>query len=240
MTQRITQTPGDDRPEDSKRLDAFVDASFAFAVSLLIIAGAEPLNDFGDLMRALGRIPAFAASFALVVMFWLGHREFGGLAPRRDSWSATLSLAIVFTVLIYVFPLRLLTEAGAAYFSGGRLPGRELIDSLAHLRDIYTVYGVGFAFLSWLYFLLYGHVLKRGAVAGLAEADRPAAAESRAIWGVIALTGVASAAMAWLIPLRIAPWAPGFAYWLIPLGIFFVTLFFKRRRQARLALAGGI
>ena len=57
------------RPVETARLDAFVDASFAFAVTLLIIAGAEPLNDFGGLMRALGRIPAFAAGFGLVVMF---------------------------------------------------------------------------------------------------------------------------------------------------------------------------
>ena len=76
------------REVETTRLDAFVDASFAFAVTLLIIAGAEPLNDFGDLVRALARIPAFAAGFALVVMFWLGHRAYGRIAPIRDNWSA--------------------------------------------------------------------------------------------------------------------------------------------------------
>lgn len=218
------------RPVETERLDAFVDASFAFAVTLLIIAGAEPLNDFGDLMRALGRIPAFAAGFGLVVMFWLGHRNYGRLCPVRDSWSATLSLAIVFMILIYVFPLRLLTEAGAAYLSGGRLPGRELIGSIQQLRDVYTIYGVGFAFLSWLYFLLYGHALKRGTVSGLAEDDRDEAEESRAIWGVITATGLISALLAWIIPLRDLPWVPGFSYWLIPFGLYFVNLFERRRR----------
>lgn len=220
------------RPVETERLDAFVDASFAFAVTLLIIAGAEPLHDFGDLMRALGRIPAFAAGFGLVVMFWLGHRNYGRLAPIRDSWSATLSLAIVFMILIYVFPLRLLTEAGMAYFSGGRLPGRELIGSLQQLRDVYTIYGVGFAFLSWLYFLLYGHALKRGTVAGLADDDRDEAEESRAIWGVITATGLLSAGLAWIIPLGDLPWIPGFTYWLIPFGLYFLNLF-ERRRHGR-------
>lgn len=217
------------RPVETQRLDAFVDASFAFAVTLLIIAGAEPLNGFNDLLRAMGRIPAFACGFGLVVMFWLGHRNFGRLAPIRDSWSATLSLMIVFMILIYVFPLRLLTEAGAAYFSGGRLPGREVIRSFEQLRDIYTIYGVGFALLCWLYFLLYGHALKRGAVSGLAEEDRDEAAEARAIWGFITLAGLFSAALAWTIPMRVAPWAPGFAYWLIPVGIYFVNLVHRRR-----------
>lgn len=217
------------RPVETQRLDAFVDASFAFAVTLLIIAGAEPLNDFGDLLRALGRIPAFAAGFGLVVMFWLGHRNYGRLAPIRDSWSATLSLMIVFMILIYVFPLRLLTEAGVSYFSGGRLPGKGLITSYEQLRDVYTIYGVGFALICWLYFLLYGHALKRGTVAGLAEEDREEAAESRAVWGFITLAGLFSAALAWTLPMRIVPWAPGFAYWLIPVGIFFVDLFERRR-----------
>lgn len=218
------------RPVETQRLDAFVDASFAFAVSLLIIAGAQPLNGFDDLMRALGRVPAFAAGFGLVVMFWLGHRNFGRLAPVRDSWSATLSLAIVFMILVYVFPLRLLTEAGAGYLSGGRLPGMGLIDSLAHLRAIYTIYGIGFAVISWMYFLLYGHALKRGPVSGLAEEDRDEAEESRAIWGIITLAGLFSAALAWIIPMRVAPWAPGFSYWLIPFGLYFANLIERRRK----------
>ncbi len=220
------------RPVETQRLDAFVDASFAFAVTLLIIAGAEPLDDFGDLLRALGRIPAFAAGFGLVVMFWLAHRNYGRLAPIRDSWSATLSLMIVFMILIYVFPLRLLTESGAAYFSGGRLPGRGLITSLEQLRDIYTIYGVGFALLCWLYFLLYGHALKRRGIAGLAEEDRDEAVEARGVWGFITLAGLFSAVLAWTLPLRAVPWAPGFAYWLIPLGIYFVNLV-KRRRTGQ-------
>lgn len=236
MTDEAEASGADVREVETARLDAFVDASFAFAVTLLIIAGAEPLNDFSDLVRALGRIPAFAAGFALVVMFWLGHRSYGRIAPRRDTWSATLSLAIVFMVLIYVFPLRMLTETGAAYFSGGRLPGGGLIDTLDQLRGAYTVYGVGFAFLCWLYFLLYGHALKRGTTAGLAEADRDEAAESRAIWGLIAVTGMLSAAMAWVIPLEAAPWAPGFAYWLIPFGLYFANLI-ERRRKGRGILA---
>ena len=229
MADKQNLTGGEVRPVETQRLDAFVDASFAFAVSLLIIAGAEPLNDFDDLVRAMGRIPAFAAGFGLVVMFWLGHRNFGRLSPIRDSWAAALSLAIVFTVLIYVFPLRLLTEAGMSYFSGGRLPGGGLIDSFEHLRAIYTIYGIGFAFLSWLYFLLFGHALKRGSVCGLEEVDRDEAIESRNIWGVIALVGLMSALSAWIIPMSIAPWAPGFAYWLIPFGLYFANLIQIRR-----------
>ena len=65
------QSGADGRPgvAESHRLDAFVDAAFAFAVSLLIIAGGEPLRSFDDLLHALMRIPAFLAGFALIVLF---------------------------------------------------------------------------------------------------------------------------------------------------------------------------
>ena len=66
----------------ANRLDAFVDAAFAFAVSLLIIAGGEPLRSYDDLVRALMRIPAFLAGFALIILFWLAHRAWAALEPN--------------------------------------------------------------------------------------------------------------------------------------------------------------
>ena len=220
------------RPVETERLDAFVDAAFAFAVSLLIIAGADPLNGVEDLFGALGRIPAFAASFALVVMFWLAHRTYGRLAPVRDGASVLLSLIIVFTVLIYVFPLRLLTESGAGWMSGGRLPGKHLLDSLTDLRDAYALYGAGFAFLSLLYVGLFHHALRQPDSTGLAVSDRREAAQGRRIWLVAALAGLVSGVLAWGVPMRLAPWAPGFAYWLIPIGLGLLGLLDRIRGRA--------
>lgn len=200
--------------EAAKRLDAFVDAAFAFAVTLLIIAGAEPLRSYADLGRALSRIPAFAVGFALVVMFWSAHRGFGRLTPVRDGRTSLISLAIVFTVLIYVFPLRLLAETGVGWASGGLLPGRELIQSLGDLRGIFVTYGVGFAFLCALFVALF-HFGRASAEA----AARVELARSRDIWTISAAAGILSAALAATPLLASAPWLPGFAYWLIPAGI---------------------
>lgn len=221
------------RPVDTERLDAFVDGSFAFAVTLLIIAGAEPLNDFGDLVQAVGRVPAFAAGFLLIVMFWLGHRNYGKLAPIRDAWSATLSLAIVFLVLINVFPLRLLTEAGLAYFSGWRLPGRETIDSLANLSKVYIIYGVSFSALGVCFALLYGHALRRGPALGLLPEERQEAWEWRGMWWVITAAGAGSSLLAMTLDLHRYPGVPGFFYWLIPVGIFFVNFASQKRKRRR-------
>lgn len=218
---------------EANRLDAFVDAAFAFAVSLLIIAGAEPLRSFDDLVRALTRIPAFLAGFALIILFWLAHRAWSSLGPRRDRMATLLSLAVVFSVLVFVFPLRLLTETALHFMSGGVLPGGGLIDSFGQLGWTYVIYGFGFSVLSGLYVLLFRH-----ACAGL-EADDPAGITARSwvrTWMLAAVTGVVSGALALSPLLPGAPWLPGVAYWLIPVGIWIFAVL-DRRRMRRIAVA---
>src|SRR6476620_10652461 len=112
------------RTVETQRLDAFVDAAFAFAVSLLML-------------------------------FWIAHRTWSSLSPERGSWATTLSLTVVFSVLVFVFPLRLLVETATFFISGGILPGRGLVSTLAELRGTYVIYGVGFAVLSIQYALLF-------------------------------------------------------------------------------------
>ena len=63
------------------RLESFVDAAFAFAVSLLVIAGQQVPDDLDTILRAFNNVPAFAASIAVMAIFWRGHwlwsRRFG-------------------------------------------------------------------------------------------------------------------------------------------------------------------
>lgn len=207
----------DFRPAEGHRLDAFVDAAFAFAVSLLIIAGGQPLASFADLTRALMRIPAFLGGFALIVMFWLAHRTWSALGPRRDGRATVLSLAIVFAVLVFVFPLRLLIETATHFLSGGRLPGEGLITDLGELAWTYVIYGLGFSILSVLFALLF-----RQAQATIDVDDparRRAAYQWTRTWVLAAMTGVLSGLVALTPALGPAPWLPGVTYWLIPAGI---------------------
>ncbi len=222
------------RTVETQRLDAFVDAAFAFAVSLLIIAGGEPLRSFDDLLRALARIPAFAAGFALLMLFWMAHRTWSSLSPARDGGATALSLIVVFSVLVFVFPLRLLVETATHFVSGGWLPGRGLVSSFAELRGTYVIYGAGFAGLSVLYALLF-----RQARRALDPSDgvrRLAASQWARTWWLAAATGVLSGAVACTPVLASAPWLPGVTYQLIPLSVALFA-FLDRRSRARAAAA---
>ncbi|MDB5470242.1 MAG: transglutaminase-like protein [Caulobacter sp.] len=226
------------RTTESKRLDAFVDAAFAFAVTLLLIAGAEPIVSIGGLQTALLNIPTSACCFALVAVFWQAHRSYGRLAPTRDAFSTLLSLAVVFSVLVYVFPLRMLVSSGFHYASQGVLPGSALINSFDDLKLLYVVYGFGFAFLSLLFVLLFHHTAKVGERLGATPEGREGAADSAVIWLFCMIAGLVSVVVAVLGPLRQAPFLPGFCYWIIPLAIWLRYALIKRaKKKAALQVA---
>ncbi|MEW5687639.1 MAG: TMEM175 family protein [Pseudomonadota bacterium] len=200
-------------PESRKRLDQFVDAAFGFAVTLLVIAGAQP-ETLDDLRAALLNIPSSAAAFVLIVLFWQAHKIYGRLAPARGTADTLLVLAVVFMVLVYVFPLKLLTQALFYWISGGALPGRQIIDSFGDLATLYQVYGLGFAALSGLYAVLFARAYGQAGDADGADDIR----SWRDAWMICAASGLASALLA-LLPLKGIPWLPPLTYSLIPVMI---------------------
>lgn len=215
----------------ANRLDAFVDAAFAFAVSLLVIATAAPPVNLHDLWTALGRIPASAGAFALISLFWFGHRAFGKLTLKRDPTTQYISLAIVFTVLIYVYPLRLLTETAFFWMSGGRLPGEGIVRTLSDLQQLFAAYGFGFAGLAALYAVLFGHGVRKAGALGITGEALDDARDHAAVWLILTVTGLLSALIAVFGPMQAAPYLPGFAYWTIPLSIWGRSLLKKRRAK---------
>lgn len=215
------------RTTETQRLDAFVDAAFAFAVSLLIIGGSEPLRSFGDLATALARIPAFICGFALIVLFWLAHRTWSTLTPVRTGWTTFLSLAVVFAVLVFVFPLRLLVETATHFLSGGVLPGGGLMSSLTDLRWTYVIYGLAFAILAGLTAALFFHAVN--ALRGGDAQARRGGMQWALTWAIATATGLISALIAASPLLRVAPWLPGVIYNLIPVGVGVIKM---RERRA--------
>lgn len=210
----------------SSRVDAFVDAAFAFCMTLLVVAGGDLPRTLDDLMAAMLRVPAFAVGFALLALFWWSHHQFRQLHRRDDATSLLLSLVIVFVVMIYVYPLRLLGESTAYYMSGRMLPGSELVRSVADMRVLYVVYGVGFVSLAGLYILLFRHAVRHGG----SDAATSGGAEAVACWSISAGVGAVSIALALLLP-RGNPWSagfPGMVYMLIPV---LIGLYYGLRRK---------
>lgn len=176
------------------RLETFVDAAFAFAVTMLVIAFDALPRTFGELYDALQRVPTFVICFTLLMMFWLAHNRWSRRFGLEDAWSTLLSLALVLMVMIYIYPLRMIISGALHLFTGGWVPdeldftpGREAIE----LQLAFMVYSAGFGLLALLVTLLNHHALRRADALALSPYER---AETQTEVGVHAIM-VASAAL---------------------------------------------
>src|SRR5437773_8606289 len=89
------------------RLEGFSDATFAFALTLLVVSLEVP-KTFDELLTLLRGAPAFAACFALFWLIWKQHHEFFRRYGMEDPKTVRLNALLLFVVLLYVYPLKFL------------------------------------------------------------------------------------------------------------------------------------
>ena len=147
-----------------------------------------------------------------------------------------LSLSLVFVVLVYVYPLRMVANMTLALLSGGALAERSIeIHTLADLRSLYLAFASGYGAVVVIFTLLYRHALARADTLQLTASERVRTRSMAERY--LALAGVAllSLVLAVLLPAGHASmliyWLPGMVYALI----YPATLLIARRERAALA-----
>ena len=155
------------RGEAVTRLETFVDAAFAFAVTLLVVSFNDMPNSMPELYEAMRRAPGFLASFAILAMFWISHNRFSRHFALEDAWSMFLSFSFVALCLLYVYPLRMIMALAMHYMTGGWAPQQLEIESADDIRGVYLLYGLGFAGMAGIIGLLNLHALRKKAELGL-------------------------------------------------------------------------
>lgn len=219
------------RGERTTRLDTFVDAAFAFALTLLVISFDALPGNLEELNAALKASPAFAASFAQLAMFWLGHRHWSRHYGLENGATVFFSLLLVLTALIYVYPLRVLYGVFFEWASGGWLASGFTVTDFQDLATLFCIYGLGFFLFSASLVLLYAAAWRARSSLELTRAERMATLAELSAWIIIALTGLLSALLAVLLPLSIAPWS-GATYSLLAVLMPLNYAWFNRRLQA--------
>ncbi|MDO3387259.1 TMEM175 family protein [Gilvimarinus sp. SDUM040013] len=222
------------RGEAMTRMEVFSDAAFAFSLTMLVVSVGSIPQNFAELVLALKSIPAFAMSFAQLSAFWLAHRIWSNRYGLEDKTSTFLTLLMIFTVLVYVYPLRLVYSSFGAFVSAGWLPSDFVINSPEELGGLFIVYGSGYAALATVVALLYAHAVRRREYLGLDTAELIRTRHGIAIWGAQALFGVMSALSALLLPGPYKAFA-GFAYFGLAVVMPWVSIVYNRRFQRALA-----
>lgn len=190
------------------RLDNFVDAAFAFALSLLVIGKSEIPTDLSKLNAAIANVPIFAIGFALIGMFWYGHVRWRDYRGDGGFFSGVLSFVLVFLVLVYV-PLLQAMAASFATFLGG--DGARFSGDLGSL---FTIDGAGFMAMSATLAGMFLEAEKAVRTAG--DPVWHVIRGERIIWSILLATGGVSTLLA-VLP-GTATFAP-FAYASLPITI---------------------
>ena len=182
------------------RLDTFVDAAFAFVLTLLVISFDDIPSDIPEMLAAAKRIPGFAASFAILMMFWLQHRQWSRRYGLENPGTILHSLTLIFVMLVYVYPLRMIHEGMFASLTGGYLPTSYQIETYNDLRLIFIFYSVGFLAMSLLVSHLYRLAMRSSTSLALNSIERRKTKISMQVWGLCAGFGLLSILLAHILP----------------------------------------
>lgn len=105
------------RGDSMTRIETFVDAAFAFSFTMLVISIDEIPRSPGELFELSKDIPAFLLSACIIGAIWLSHSNWSRVFGLQDKVTTNLSLALVMLVLIFVYPIKLISQATVLYFS---------------------------------------------------------------------------------------------------------------------------
>ncbi len=95
------------RGGDVSRLEGLSDAVFALALTMMIVSVGGGTT-FSDIYQTFIDIPAYAASFTMLIFLWYCHYNFFRRYGLEDVVTILLNLVLLFLVLFYALPLQFL------------------------------------------------------------------------------------------------------------------------------------
>lgn len=203
MTEATKQRMADGfrkRGGEVTRIEAFVDAAFAFAVTLLVISVDAIPGSRGELVEALKGVPAFALSFAIIAWLWYGHASFTRRYGLDDLPSVLLSLVLVFLVLVFVYPLKVMYASFLQWASGGFLVARYELASTDDLRFVFIIFGIALGSMGAVLAALTEHAWRRRDVLGLDADERIATRLYALSWWFVPAVALLSILVTLFVP----------------------------------------
>lgn len=224
------------RGAEMTRLETFVDAAFAFAVTLLVIGGGDTIPaSYDEFLLAMQRVPAFALCFGTIAFFWWAHNTWSRRYGLEDGRSTFLSLVLIFVVLVFVYPLKAIYSGAFLFLPGVTAESAFTYRSAQDFRDVLIIFGLGYSSLSSVIALLNGHALSVADEIGLSTTERFDTVTTIQYWLASTLIPLGSIVVALLTE----------GLWLAAAGMFYgvfgivIPLIKLRRRRKRRALTGA-
>jgi Endosomal/lysosomal potassium channel TMEM175 len=189
------------------RLETFIDAAFAFAVTTMVIASDRVPDDINALLAAFKNVPAFVASVAVLGIFWRGHWLWSRRYGLEDGVSSFISWALLVSILIYIYPLKALFGSMFYGLSHGRLGHSLSVRSEMDARALFSIYALGFTTIALEILLLHWRAWQLREPLRLNAWEQTLTRDDVAGWSVPAIIGVIALILALTLPLRHIDWS---------------------------------
>ena len=219
------------RGMEMTRLETFIDAAFAFAVTMMVIASERVPDDINLLLTAFRHVPAFLACVLVLGIFWRGHWLWSRRYGLEDRVSIVISWALLATILIYIYPLKALFGSMFYLLSDGKVGQALGLRTEEQARALFAIYATGFTATAFEILLLYGRAWQLREPLRLDQRERYLTRADLTGWGVPTSIGVIALVLALTLPIDQITWS-GWIYFsmaiLVPVHHWFV-----RRRATK-------
>ncbi|HMG04688.1 MAG TPA: TMEM175 family protein [Chthoniobacterales bacterium] len=216
------------RGTEMTRLETFIDAAFAFAVTMMVIAAERVPDDINALLAAFKNVPAFVAGIAVLGIFWRGHWKWSRRYGLEDGVSIFISWVLLVTILIYIYPLKALFGSMFYLLSDGAF-GRTLgMRNATQVRAILAIYATGFAAIAIEILLLNVRAWQLREPLRLNGRERALTRADMMGWSIPATVGIIALVLALTLPANQLGWS-GWIYFSLAILVPVHKRFLRRR-----------
>jgi Endosomal/lysosomal potassium channel TMEM175 len=214
------------------RLETFIDAAFAFAVTMMVIAAERVPDDIVALLAAFKHVPAFVASIAVLGIFWRGHWLWSRRYGLEDGASIFISWALLVTILIYIYPLKAVFGSMFHMLSEGQL-GQALSvrTDETQFRTLFAIFAIGFTAIALEIQLLYLRAWQLREPLRLNERERFLTRADVTGWSIPVTVGIIALVLALILPRKQISWS-GWIYFSMAIVVPLHRWWLRRRAPA--------
>ena len=155
----LEQCPEEDgfrlRGMEMTRIEVFVDAAFAFAVTMLVISFDSIPTTFPEMALAIKGIPAFMLAVTQLVWIWYIHNKWSRRYGLDTAQTVVLSAALLIVVLVYIYPMRIMAQGMFSWMTDEYLPTNFFLTSYDELAAMFIFLGIGWIALCLVYVRMY-------------------------------------------------------------------------------------
>lgn len=160
------------RGENVSRVENLSDIVFALVLTLAALQSIP--SSFDELVGLWRGAISIAMCFALILLIWRTHYIFFRRYGLGDGWVTLLNAILLLLILIYIYPLKFMTDFVVNYFTGGFETAAEVtgVLTLSQVPVLYAIYGGFFAAVYGVFALLHAHALRHADALELTAQER--------------------------------------------------------------------